>query len=429
MFVNLNISIELKGDINLTELAKKIEEMELGKMVLKTILERRQEELVNELCGPKHSRGYAFTRNGSKKRSVNTKLGSIGLRVNRVKNEKTGNTFKPLLQLLGLNGKEHYTKDVKMDCADTATKLSYRDSVEEARKRGLRVSKSTIHAFVQEIGPVMRSEREKRLRGKHDVVLADGTKAHALKKGEKNEINAAIGRDMETGEKTLLGVTVNKSWHETSEKANKHISENAVLVADAEKEIRRALKNQNFQLDIRHAIGEISYKLWQHEAPKEDKDAILTRLKEILYTLRNSVRKHTEDEDMKRLEWRTITTLDCLKKLAYDSEKEGYWRVGKFIRRSANHMVTFAKLLIAGKEIPYTSNMIERLMGEIAKRVKNKWAHWSEKGLENLLNIQLTRYCNREMYRKIWNKYVYGTIRNISMKTQLTTQGGNSNLF
>jgi len=64
-------------------------------------------------------------------------------------------------------------------------------------------------------------------------------------------------------------------------------------------------------------------------------------------------------------------------------------------------MITFARLATREIHIPYTNNLIERLMGEMAKRVKNKWMHWSTKGLENLLSILLTRYCNKPIYNKI----------------------------
>ena len=56
--------------------------------------------------------------------------------------------------------------------------------------------------------------------------------------------------------------------------------------------------------------------------------------------------------------------------------------------------------------IPYTNNLMERLMGEIAKRVKNRWMHWSTTGLENLLNILLTRYCSRRLYDRLKQNYL-----------------------
>jgi len=35
--------------------------------------------------------------------------------------------------------------------------------------------------------------------------------------------------------------------------------------------------------------------------------------------------------------------------------------------------VTFAMLALKEKDIPWTSNIIEQLMGEISKRCKHKW--------------------------------------------------------
>jgi len=80
--------------------------------------------------------------------------------------------------------------------------------------------------------------------------------------------------------------------------------------------------------------------------------------------------------------------------------------VARFIRNSANYMVTFARLAVKGVVVPFTSNLVERLMGEIGKRVKHKWMHWSERGLENLLNILLSRYCNKRFYNEMKEKYL-----------------------
>jgi len=33
--------------------------------------------------------------------------------------------------------------------------------------------------------------------------------------------------------------------------------------------------------------------------------------------------------------------------------------------------------------------------------VKNRWMHWSTTGLENLLNILLVRYCDRDLYASL----------------------------
>jgi hypothetical protein len=83
-------------------------------------------------------------------------------------------------------------------------------------------------------------------------------------------------------------------------------------------------------------------------------------------------------------------------------------------------MVTFARLAIIGVRVPETSNMIERLMGEIAKRVENRWARWSELGLQNLLSMLLARYCNKSRYNEILDRYVHGPCKDIIMEAELT---------
>ncbi|MDG7036708.1 MAG: hypothetical protein JRM72_04900 [Nitrososphaerota archaeon] len=77
-----------------------------------------------------------------------------------------------------------------------------------------------------------------------------------------------------------------------------------------------------------------------------------------------------------------------------------------FIRKNSMFMVTFTKLAVQGSNIPYTSNMIERLMGEVSKRCKHKWAHWSMKGLENVLHIVLTRYMINDTHELFYNVYI-----------------------
>lgn len=419
VFINLNLRLEVNGDINLTALVHEIEKLELNKEVLIAILKNAQEDLIDKLC----EQGYV--RNGTKPRTLKTTLGKVSMRVQRVRSNK-GRSCIPFLSVLGIEGKERYTRDIKMESADSAIKLTYRDAEEEVRKRGIKVSRSRIHKFVQEVGPKIREENQRHIE-KQNIVMADGTKAHGM--GKKNEINVVIGRDLESGAKTLLNVSVNRSWEDVGRGSNRHIGDDALLVADAEKAIRNTLKKAEFQMDIRHVISEVYHKLWEHGAPKETRKEILTELKAILYTLKSSVEKHVQDRDMDRLQWRIDKTLDDLKKLAEAVGRMGYWKVRKFVKNCANYMVTFARLVISGIKVPYTSNMIERLMGEIAKRVKNKWMHWSATGLENLLNILLVRYCNKKLYKKIWNKYVYGPCKNISIKAQFNVGGVASTHF
>ena len=95
-------------------------------------------------------------------------------------------------------------------------------------------------------------------------------------------------------------------------------------------------------------------------------------MKQLLYTLVNSVKKHMEDGDGEALKRRIESTVKGLITLAGDLKLKGYPKTSAFIRSNARFMATFAKLALKNIRIPYTSNAIERLMGDISKRCKHK---------------------------------------------------------
>jgi transposase-like protein len=112
------------------------------------------------------------------------------------------------------------------------------------------------------------------------------------------------------------------------------------------------------------------------------------------------------DRDFERLKLRIEWTLSKLEELSKQLFLDGLDVVARFVRNSANYMVTFARLAMADVSVPWTNNLVERLMGEVAKRIKHKWMHWSTKGLENLLNILLARYCNKRFFDEMKERYL-----------------------
>jgi transposase-like protein len=131
-------------------------------------------------------------------------------------------------------------------------------------------------------------------------------------------------------------------------------------------------------------------------------------MKRILFTLVNSVREHLNDGDVDTVSKRVQHTLKGLKELSEELKKNGYDRASEFIRKNARLMVTFARLAVENISIPYTSNMMERLMGQVAKRCKHIWAHWSTDGLENMLQIILVKYCSPRFYDRFYKAYIAG---------------------
>ena len=62
------------------------------------------------------------------------------------------------------------------------------------------------------------------------------------------------------------------------------------------------------------------------------------------------------------------------------------------------NFLLFAYKRLEGISIPWHNNRMERLMGEVAKRMKNKWMKWSERGAENLGNLLMKMKYEKDVY-------------------------------
>ncbi|HMB45593.1 MAG TPA: ISH6 family transposase, partial [Candidatus Methanoperedens sp.] len=195
----------------------------------------------------------------------------------------------------------------------------------------------------------------------------------------------------------------------TEIKSVKAVTEKTVYCGDAEKEMKNAMTEDadSYQLDLIHAARIAGFKLWEDKIMSlEERNRIVSKLEGVLYTLKNSVEKHLIDKNTDDLKNRINMTVDDLKKMSKELWKLGCRKTATFIKKYSNSMVVFAKFAMNGIRVPWNSNIIERLMGEISKRTKHKWMKWTTKGLETILNIILVRYCSEENYEEFKNRII-----------------------
>jgi len=395
------------------DLANLIEELKTkNRESLLQAVEVYQERLLDELCGKKRRPNGIYRRAGSAPRlkTIVTSLGVVRFRMLKAKNHATGETLTPILDILDVRGRK-YTRQVKAECAELTSKLSYGDTREEYhRLTGLWIPKSTIHGFTQEIAPDMLTVQADAVPNQSptSLILADGTEVRAVGRGEFNQVHIAI--TVNDGSKRLLNLTVNQPYST--------LPKGCILVSDGEP----ALKDQTpwrHQLCVLHAVKRLVYALWREGAARKERDHLKAELESILYSLVNSTHKHAADGDHDALRRRIESTLKELDLLAARLKRRGYREASEFIARNGKLLVTFAELATRGIRIPYTTNQIERLMGEIAKRCKHRWAHWSDEGLKNILTLILFHYKNPTLYEEYWQTYIHqGRIK----RTILTTQ-------
>jgi len=83
-------------------------------------------------------------------------------------------------------------------------------------------------------------------------------------------------------------------------------------------DIRLNLTYETRQLDLVHAVKDSLYKLWTEGMSRQEREAASVEMKQLLYTLVNSVKKHLEDDDTEALKNRIESTVKGLITLTED---------------------------------------------------------------------------------------------------------------
>jgi hypothetical protein len=183
------------------------------------------------------------------------------------------------------------------------------------------------------------------------------------------------------------------------------LSDTAAIISDGETELRNAFDGENFkfQTDVIHGFRIFGYKLWLDQIlGLKHRKKHINELKSLLLSLKNVVVYHKSDKD--RIGEKINQVVDGIESLAKQLTGMNCQLSAKFLNEYSNTLVTFARLAMNGIEIPWTSNTIERLMGEISKRIKHKWMRWTTRGLEAILRLILVRYTEPQRYREFRNE-------------------------
>jgi hypothetical protein len=260
---------------------------------------------------------------------------------------------------------------------------------------GVEVPKSTIRSFVLEVGRELGEANQAKVNLEPlPVVMADRTKTYSIYP-TLNEVSVVIGYDPNTHRKTLLHASVNQDWNQVGSRVN---TKNSSLIGDADRSIRLNLNYELRQLDLVHAVRDSLYKLWAEGMNKQERETIGVEMKQHLYTLVNSVKKHLEDNDTEALKKRIESTIKGLTTLAEHLKVKGYLKTASFI-----------------KFMPMPSMM----RSEESFHTVSKWMHWGTEGLENMLQIILVRYTNPEFYKQFWKTYIHPSRYQPTLTTQI----------
>jgi hypothetical protein len=319
----------------------------------------------------------------------------------------------PLRTFLGLELYQRKTPELAKMVTEVMSEQSYRRGSDHLERIGeIPVPKSTAHRWVME----SECDEESTHGQPFDHLLADGT-------GFKRRFVSGTGQTNRGELCVLLGITAQgttvpvgawsgKSWSQIGEELKSQPQEKwpkaDVLGSDGEPGLAEGLSAffNDQQRCHWHATHDLDYVLWKDGAVKEERRTLQEDLALVL-----GVEIPPEDIE-------PVTTADRseLKQYVGDAEeyietmigrmnKKGYAQAAGYLRRMKDHLFTYMKRWLAtGLVSPRVSSWIERVMREVARRIKRMAFGWSEKGAEKMTRIVLKRFTDREGWEAWWNK-------------------------
>ena len=126
-------------------------------------LQQKEQDLVKEQCGCKHSRAKAACKLvKTAVKYICTRFGKIKYRFTYIK-DKVGRLFSPLLEYLGIKKYQHMSQDLKNRLRDKATKMTYADAAEDiANSFGFHMTRQGLWRINQETEKIGFIELDKR---------------------------------------------------------------------------------------------------------------------------------------------------------------------------------------------------------------------------------------------------------------------------
>jgi len=411
--VRLTVSIDDDKTIPLATLAEFITDQNVESVLLEGLVESLDASRVEALCGEKHANGNGqqrFQRAGTDTRTAVTTAGEHEFSLHYVEDTDADHDetsyFRPVEDVLSFDGQNRYQQDIAAKSVDLATSLSYRDAADHGDGISEKMpSPTTINRRAREYGSKLKQFLPDCVADTEaGAVIPDGTKCHSQDDRSYHSVQATLGEDTAEESRSLLDLSVNAEWDETAADLDDidAVTDDATVVSDADDGIVTAFTDEHsdHQLDLVHVGRTLDYNLWDDGVFSLDRrNEIVSEVIDEVFHLKNSVAKHRPDEEYAAIRERIARTTERIEKTAWQLDQYGSEKAAGYLRRWLPSIVTFAEQAVEGFEVPWTSNPVERLMGEVSKRCKNQWMRWTTEGLEAILQLRLVKYADPEYYQ------------------------------
>jgi hypothetical protein len=344
-------------------------------------------------------------------RQFRTSVGTVMIRWHRLRCSHCGKNIIPLRTFLGLERYQSKTSELEKLVTEIVSEQSYRRGSSHLESIGnIPVPKSTAHRWV------VQSDCDKMDAGTEtfDLLFADGTgykRRPDPQAGLNNrgELRLALGVD-KSGSVVPLGAFSGKSWEEISSVVQGQRSSDELvaemLVSDGERGLTQSLAALcgDQQRSHWHLVRDLNFPMWQDQADKTQRRQMQKELATIIdIEIPEEDFEQVRDEDKKTLERAVAGAQRDVGKLIGKLLDKGYNMAADYLIRASKNMFGYVRRwLKTGIVTPRVSSMIERMMREIARRLKRMAFGWSEEGAAKMARIIIKRFTSAGQWEKYW---------------------------
>ena len=344
-------------------------------------------------------------------RQFRTSVGTVAIRWRRLRCCNCGRTNIPLRNFLGLAPYQSKTSELEKIVTEIVSEQTYRRSSSHLSTIGtIPVPKSTAHRWVAQSDCDQIDDSDETF----DMLFADGTgyKRRPDKEAKLNnrgELRIALGID-KTGSIVPLGAFTGKSWYEIAAAVQGDRDDKTpiadMLVSDGERGIAESFAKlcNSHQRCHWHCVQDLNYTMWQDKAGKVERRQMQKKLAAIIGI-------EIPEEDFEKVDESDKTALvDAVAAGEYEIRKlikklldKGYVAAADYLIRACKNMFSYIRRwLLTGIVGPRASSMIERMMREIARRLKRMAFGWSEEGAAKMARIIIKRFTSAGQWDKYW---------------------------
>lgn len=357
-----------------------------------------------------------YILNGSYPRKVKTSVGVLNLTWRRLKCKCCKvSSIVPLKSFLGIKSHQYKSNELERLVIDGVTKDSYRRSMESLSSYGFtRVSHTTAHRWVME-SDCDHFNFSNKIEADNTAVqlIPDGTGFKGKPnygKADKGDLKVIVAVD-NSGTVFPIGAWTGEDWQTVSDKVKKAVPkfpEDSILVADGEPGIANAFADMfdEHQRCHWHITRDMYHAMWQDGGTVKDSKPIQEALTGILAVeLPKEDFEYVSESEKDDIEEQIEKSEEMIDSLIKHLHRKNYDKAATYLENSKKAMFGYVRRwLKTGIICPRASSLIERVVREVARRIKKVAYNWSNQGCAKMARILLKKFTDENQWKQFWNE-------------------------